>query len=83
MYEIIFRTPAENFLKKLDNSERKEIFQKIKKLSENPFLGKALTGSLSGFWRLRIGKYRLIYEIKNKELIVVVLDIGHRKNVYD
>ena len=82
MYEIIFRTPAQKFLKKLDPFVVKEILKKIKKLEEDPFIGKPLVGNLSGLWKLRYDKYRIIYEIKDKELIIFVLNIGHRKNVY-
>ncbi len=44
--------------------------------------GKALTGSFKGLWRYRVGDYRIICELKNKELIVLVIDIGHRNTVY-
>lgn len=44
--------------------------------------GKALSGNLSSIWRYRIGDYRLICEIKDKELIILALDVGHRKEVY-
>ena len=82
MYEIIFRTPAERALKKLDCSVRKKIFGKIKKLKENPFIGKPLSGNLSGLMKLRYDKYRIIYRIRTQELEIIVLDIGHRKNIY-
>ena len=82
MFEVRIEKNARNFIKKLDNSSQKEILKKIRKLKENPFMGKALTGNLSGLWRIRIGKYRVVYQIKNSELIVIVLDVGHRKNIY-
>jgi len=82
MYEIIFRNPAKRFLKRLDSYDQKEILDKIEKLKYNPELGKTLVGSLSGLWKLRYDKYRVIYQIKKQELIILVLDIGHRKNVY-
>jgi mRNA interferase RelE/StbE len=82
MYEIIFRTPAQKFLKKLDPFIRKEILKKIKKLEENPFIGEPLVGNLSGLWKLRYDKYRIIYEVEDEKLIIFVLNIGHRKNVY-
>lgn len=44
--------------------------------------GKALQGGLKGLWRYRIGDYRLICEIKDKEIVVLVLDIDHRKDIY-
>lgn len=83
MYEIIFRNPAKRFLKKLDSHDQKGILDKIEKLKYNPELGKPLVGILSGLWKLRYDKYRIIYQIKNQELIILVLNIGHRKNVYD
>jgi mRNA interferase RelE/StbE len=51
---------------------------------ENPRIkGKALTANLKGFWRYRIGSYRIITEIKESELIIVLITTGHRKDIYD
>jgi mRNA interferase RelE/StbE len=83
MYEIIFRSPAKRFLKKLDSNVQEEMLNKIEKLKNNPELGKPLVGNLSGLWKLRYDKYRIIYQIKKQELIILVLNIGHRKNIYD
>ncbi|MCL2607192.1 MAG: type II toxin-antitoxin system mRNA interferase toxin, RelE/StbE family [Methanomassiliicoccaceae archaeon] len=44
---------------------------------------RALRGKYAGTWRYRIGEYRVIAEIKDKELIIIVIDIGSRKNIYD
>jgi mRNA interferase RelE/StbE len=82
MYKITFEPFAKKFLIKLDQSNRKVIFSKLKKLKNNSELGKPLVGSFAGLRSLRIGKYRAIYKILNEVLIIVVLDIGHRKNVY-
>ena len=82
MYRIIFKSPAKRFLKKLDNSTQQIIIKKLKKLKENPRLGKPLIANLSGLWSLRIDKYRVIYQIKDEELIIIVLNIGHRKDIY-
>lgn len=50
---------------------------------ENPRLrGKALTASLSGLWRYRIGDYRLICRIDDGRLVVLALSVGHRREVY-
>ena len=54
----------------------------LKKLEDEPEKGKPLTSILTGLWSLRIGDYRAIYQIKNNELIILVIKIGHRKNVY-
>lgn len=83
MYDIVFRSPAERFIKKLDKNIKKEIINKIETLKENPRIGKPLSGDLAGLWRLRYDKYRIIYEIKDQMLIIFILNIGHRKNIYD
>lgn len=50
---------------------------------ENPRLtGKALQGNLKGLWRYRVGNYRLIAQIKDNELIILIIALGHRKNIY-
>ena len=82
MYSIIFLKSAEKFIRKLDKKQVKEIFNKIEMLKKFPQSGEPLSGALRGLWRLRVGKYRIIYQIKNEELIVYVLNIGHRKNIY-
>lgn len=45
--------------------------------------GKVLKANLAGLWRYRIGDYRLIYTIGDEEMIVLVLTVGHRKDVYE
>ena len=62
---------------------QKKIIEVIKtKLIENPYLGKKLVGNLSSYYRYRVGDYRVIYEIFNDEVVVVVIKIKHRKNIY-
>ncbi len=51
-------------------------------LAKTPRLGRPLTGTLKGRWSLRVGAYRVIYRIENARLVVLVLDIGHRRDVY-
>ena len=45
--------------------------------------GKALVGPLKGLWRYRIGDYRLIAKIKDNKITIVLLNVGHRSDVYD
>ena len=82
MYEVIFRNPATKFLKSLNKETQKRILEKIEKLKVNPRIGKPLTGNLRGLWRLRQDNYRIIYEFKDIELIIYVLNIGERENIY-
>jgi len=83
MYELILRNPAKNFIKNLNDKNRKEIMKKLKLLKQNPQIGKPLIKHLKGLWSLRYNNYRIVYRIKNMELIIEVLDIDHRGNIYD
>ena len=82
VYDVVISDEAKRFINKLDNFVKERIIKKFEDLENNPRLGKVLTANLSGFWSLRIGKYRAIYEIIDKKLIVVVVSIDHRKKVY-
>ena len=83
MHSINLDKNAKTFLKKLDKFEQEKILNKLEDLKENPQLGKPLTGNLAGLWSLRIAKYRALYRILEDKLIILILDIGHRKNIYD
>lgn len=80
---MILVDEAEDFLKKCDKSLANRILDKLENLKTNPKLGKPLTANLTGLWSLRIGDYRAIYQIKNNELVILVIKIGHRKNIYE
>jgi mRNA interferase RelE/StbE len=83
MHNLFFSKEAEDFLKKLDKEIRLRIFKKLDSLKENPELGKPLTANLAGLWSLRVGDYRAVYQIDNNQLLIFVIKIGHRKNVYE
>jgi len=74
-------------LKKLDKQNAKRILDfldfKIAKLDNPRSLGKPLKGDeLGEFWRYRIGDFRIIVNIQDKELIITTIKIGHRRNIY-
>ena len=77
---------ALNALEKINKPEQLGIRQFIKDTLanlDNPrAMGKALQGNLKGLWRYRVGNYRLVCQIYNSELIIMVLEIGHRKDIY-
>jgi mRNA interferase RelE/StbE len=73
--------------KELNQSERKRIFNFLKErvaLLEDPRnIGEALSGKeLGHFWKYRVGDYRLICEIRDQEIVILVVRIGHRRDVY-
>jgi len=82
MFRIIFNKKAVNFFKKLDLEDKKIIGKKLDGLQVNPELGKPLTGKLVGLWSLRVGKFRIIYKLIRNELLILILDMGQRKNIY-
>ena len=86
MYRVEFTKQAAKELQKLDRLTRHMIYVWIEKNLDScsdPYAhGKALKGSLCGYWRYRIGNYRLICEIKDDELIILALKIGHRREIY-
>lgn len=77
---------AERQIKKLDCSIQKRILDWLSEHIEgckNPrHFGEPLKGGYSGFWRYRIGDYRIICDIQDGVLVVLVLTIGHRRQVY-
>ncbi len=81
-FDIVLSAESEQFLRKCDKAVRNRIIKSLRKLEDEPEKGKPLTSILTGLWSLRIGDYRAIYQIKNNELIILVVKIGHRKNVY-
>jgi len=61
----------------------KFLHERVGKLDDPRQLGARLQGTLSGFWKYRVGDYRLICSLENERLVVLVLRIGHRREVYD
>ena len=82
MYKVIFDDKAIEFLEKLDKKNRTRIFNKIMSTKEDPFhFFEKLTKR--ELYRLRVGDYRVIADINKKEIKILILLIGHRKNIYD
>ena len=81
-FKVVLSAESEELIRKCNKAVRNRILKSLKKLEDEPEKGKPLTSILTGLWSLRIGDYRAIYQIKNNELIILVIKIGHRKNVY-
>jgi len=77
---------AERQLRKLDRPVQKRILGWLDERLEgckNPrHFGEPLKGELAGLWRYRIGTYRVICEIQDERLMVLALNIGHRREIY-
>jgi len=85
LYKVVLLSDAQKFYKKLFLKDRL-IFNRIKNalesLQQDPLQGKALRHKLKGLYSLRVGSYRIIYQIEKKVVTIYILDIGHRKEVY-
>ena len=80
-FQIVWSEHAAEQLRKLDRPLAKLIFRKVMELQEGPFrYVTKLTGSPS--YRLRVGDYRVILDIQGSNLVILVLKIGHRRNIY-
>jgi len=69
-------------LSHIEKADRQRIATAIDDLAANPYKGSALKGELTGLRRIRIGSYRVIYEIRENELVILVVAVGHRRNIY-
>ena len=84
-WKIKVSEAAKKSLSKMDKGQRSRVFSKLREiegLQDPRSSGKALTGALSRFWRYRAGDWRIICEIEDDVLVVLVIDIGHRSKVY-
>ncbi|MDR0937051.1 MAG: type II toxin-antitoxin system RelE/ParE family toxin [Oscillospiraceae bacterium] len=85
-YKVDYEKKARQQLKKLDPNTLKMITSWVDENlvgCTNPrAFGKALTANFSGKWRYRVGNYRLISDISDETLTILVVKVGHRKNIY-
>ena len=81
-YSLQIKQSAYKELQRLDKKERISIVSAIDKLTENPHIGKVLKGELSGLRRIRSGNYRVIYEINDGKVLILILRVAHRKQGY-
>ena len=85
-YIVKYSERAMKILRKMDSYDRAHIKRWIEKnligCLEPRIYGKNLIGNQSGMWRYRIGDYRVIANINDEEVIILIVKIGHRKEIY-
>lgn len=85
-YKVVFSEKALKELKKIDKYQAKIIISWIEKnlsdCTDPRRHGKALTGEKKGYWRYRVGTYRIIADIQDKQIVINIINIAHRSNVY-
>ncbi|OIO53687.1 hypothetical protein AUJ46_04425 [Candidatus Peregrinibacteria bacterium CG1_02_54_53] len=82
MFRVELTKSAEKDVCRLSKKDQGRIFRGLESLKNDPFSGKKLQGPLEGLWSLRVWPYRIIYEIQKKKILVTVIAVKQRKNVY-
>ena len=87
VWRVEFDRDAARDLRKLDVQAQRDILRYLREriATENDprRFGHALTGDLKGLWRYRVGDYRIVASIEDDRFIVLVVTVGHRREVYD
>lgn len=84
-WRVEFTKAADRAMRKLDRQTAERVLSEIEEVSrmEDPrSRGKALTGNLAGLWRYRVGDYRVVCDIEDGVLVILVVDVAHRREVY-
>jgi mRNA interferase RelE/StbE len=81
-YRIVIRRQAEKEFERLGHEERKRVAQKLLLLEKEPFPSGAIALQGRQGYRIRIGDYRVLYEVDEAAKVVTVTAVGHRRDVY-
>jgi mRNA interferase RelE/StbE len=82
MYAVELLASAAKALSRLDRSVQVRIARRIDRLAKDPRAGAFKLSGNDDVWRVRIGDYRILYRIEDDRLVVLVIRIGHRREVY-
>ena len=82
IYSVRIKDSAAKELARLPRDARERLIKAIDGLGEQPMTGNLLKGGLRGLRRLRIGSYRIVYEVLDEELVVLVVRVAHRREAY-
>lgn len=85
-YQVVYTKKAIKSFKKIDRTQQKMITSWIEKnlvgTDDPKKSGKALKGNLKAYWRYRIGSYRILADIDDEQIKIIIFNIGHRKDIY-
>lgn len=84
-WRIRFSKEADKSLRKLDRQVSARILdelEEVSRLDDPRTRGKALVGNLAGLWRYRVGDYRVVCDIEDEVLVILVVGVAHRSSVY-
>lgn len=87
IYHVEYLKSVQKTLEKMDKYTKRILFEWIDKNLEgcaDPRIhGKALSSNRAGQWRYRVGDYRIIADIQDAKLVILVIAVGHRRDIYD
>ena len=80
-YRLLYLPGAARDLAGLPADVARRARRALERLAEEPRTGKQLRGELSPWWSFRVGDYRIVYEIRDREIVVLVVMLGHRREI--
>lgn len=83
MYRLLYTDEAKKQISKFDNKLKEKIRVAAEEIQADPTVGKPLTHELKGRFSYRVGNYRIIYRVYQAEILVLILAVGHRRDVYE
>ncbi len=81
-YSVRIKASAAKQLARVDVRTRRLLVAQIDRLAADPHVGTVLKGELDGLRRVRVGAYRIVFEVRDRQLLVLVVRLGHRSSVY-
>jgi len=82
-YTVVFLREFVKQFRRLPGDVKLRVRRRVTELSENPYLGLKLVGALAGYWKDRVGKYRIIYKVDEARRIIILYDVDLRKRIYE
>ena len=82
MYRVELKPRAQKFIEKQQRKVQRQLLERIAELAEDPYRGSKKLHDAESLYRVRSGDYRIIYQVRDKELLVLVVKVGDRKDIY-
>lgn len=81
-YRVQIKRSAAKALRLIERQDRERLVRAIDRLAEEPHAGGVLKGEFAGLRRIRVGVYRIVYEVHEGELMILVVRVAHRREAY-
>lgn len=81
-YSLRIKASASKELSRVERADRERITDAIDRLREHPLVGEPLKGGMRGLRRIRVGDYRVLYEVQHDVLVILVVRVAHRRDAY-